>query len=319
MMRYVLAALAVLAFATGAEAQPYPSRPIRIVVGFAAGGTTDILARLVGQAMSESLGTAVVIDNRPGASGMIADDLVAKAPPDGYTLGMMSSAHSTNPSVYARVPYDVAADFTSIALVARTKHILVVGPGVPARSVAELVAWIKAQPGDVSYGSNAIGGRTHLAAELLARAAGLRLVHVPYKGSTPTIAALMSGEIPFTFENTAVLGGLISAGTVRPLAIASAARAPGFPDLPTFAEAGYPDFVADGWFGVRGPARMPADRLGRLNEAIVAAIATPALRARLVELGTEPAGGSPEWFDRFIAADMALWGKVIRDAGIKGE
>src|SRR5262249_42993417 len=158
---------------------------------------------------------AVVIENRPGASGMIADDVVAKAAPDGYTLGMMSSAHSTNSSVYAHVPFDIATDFTSVALVARTKHILVVGPKVPARSVSELVSWIKAQPGEVSYGSNAIGGRTHLAAELFARIAGLRLVHVPYKGSTPVIAALIAGEIPFTFENTAVLGGLIQGGQAR--------------------------------------------------------------------------------------------------------
>jgi tripartite-type tricarboxylate transporter receptor subunit TctC len=318
-MRYALALLMVLVWGAGAGAQPYPSKPIRIVVGFAAGGTTDILARLVGQAMSESLGGAVVIENRPGASGMIADDVVAKAPPDGYTLGMMSSAHSTNSSVYAQVPFDIATDFTSIALVARTKHLLVVGPKVPARSVSELVAWIKAQPDAVSYGSNAIGGRTHLAAELFARIAGLRLVHVPYKGSSPVIAALIAGEIPFTFENTAVLGGLIQAGQARPLAIASAARSPSFPELPTFAEAGYSDIVADGWFGVRGPARLPADRLARLNGAIVAAIATPAFRSRLGELGAEPAGGSPESFDRFIAADAATWGKVIRDAGIKGE
>ncbi len=318
-MRYALALLIALVCATGAAAQPYPSKPIRIVVGFTPGGTTDILARLVGQAMSESLGTAVVIENRPGASAMIGDDVVAKAPPDGYTLGMMASPHATNASLYARVPYDVATDFTSIVLVARTKHILVVGPSVPARSLPELVAWIKAQPGEVSYGSNAVGGRTHLAAELLARAAGLRLVHIPYKGSTPVLTALMGGEIPFTFENTAVLGGLIGAGKVRPLAIASATRSPAFPDLPTFAEAGYPDFVADGWFGIRGPARIPADRVARLNETIVAALATPAMRTRMLELGTEPAGGSPGEFDRFIAADGAQWGKIIRDAGIKGE
>ncbi|MBV8167258.1 MAG: tripartite tricarboxylate transporter substrate binding protein [Alphaproteobacteria bacterium] len=318
-MRYVLALLAALVCATGAAAQPYPNKPIRIVVGFTPGGTTDILARLVGQAMSESLGTAVVIENRPGASAMIGDDVVAKAPGDGYTLGMMASPHATNASLYARVPYDVATDFTSIALVARTKHVLVVGLDVPARSLPELVAWIKAQPGAVSYGSNAVGGRTHLAAELLARAAGLRLVHIPYKGSTPVLTALMGGEIPFTFENTAVLGGLISAGKVRPLAIASAARSLAFPDLPTFAEAGYPDFVADGWFGIRGPAHIPADRVARLNAVIVAALATPAMRTRMLELGTEPAGGSPADFDRFIAADGAQWGQIIRDAGIKGE
>src|SRR5258706_11827399 len=170
-MRYALALLIALVCATGAAAQPYPSKPIRIVVGFTPGGTTDILARLVGQAMSESLGTAVVIENRPGASAMIGDDVVAKAAADGYTLGMMASPHATNASLYARVPYDVATDFTSIVLVARTKHILVVGPSVPARSLPELVAWIKAQPGEVSYGSNAGGGRTHLAPQLLARAA----------------------------------------------------------------------------------------------------------------------------------------------------
>jgi tripartite-type tricarboxylate transporter receptor subunit TctC len=318
-MRYALAVLAMLVGVTGAAAQPYPSKPIRMLVGFAAGGPTDVLARLVGQAMSESLGTTVVVDNRPGASGMIADDVVAKAPPDGYTLGMMSSAHSTNPAMYPRVPHDVVGDFTSIALVARTPYILVVGPGVPARSVAELVAWIKAQPGEVIYGSNAIGGRTHLAAELLARLAGLRLVHVPYKGSAPNLAALSAGEIPFTFENPAVLGGPIQAGKARPLAVTSPVRMAAFPELPTIAESGYPGFDVVGWFGVRGPPRLPADMVARLNAAIVAAIATPLLHARLAELGAEPGGGSAADFERFVATDMAYWGKVIRDAGIKGE
>jgi tripartite-type tricarboxylate transporter receptor subunit TctC len=318
MMR-ALVALAVLAFAGTAAAQPYPSKPIRMLVGFAAGGPTDVLARLVGQAMSDSLGGTVVVDNKPGASGMIADDVVAKAPPDGYTLGMMSSAHSTNPAMYASVPHDVVADFTSIALVARTPYILVVAPSVPAHSVSELVAWIKAQPGDVIYGSNAIGGRTHLAAELLARLAGLRLVHVPYKGSSPNLAALIAGDIPFTFENPAVLGGPIQAGKMRPLAVTSPARMAAWPELPTIAESGYPGFDVVGWFGVRGPARLPADLVVRLNAAIVAAIETPLLRARFAGLGAEPGGGSAESFERFVANDAAYWGKVIRDAGIKGE
>jgi tripartite-type tricarboxylate transporter receptor subunit TctC len=320
-MRVALAILALLALTSGAGAQTetYPNRPIRMIVGFPAGGPTDILARLVGQAITERLGEAVVIDNRPGAGGMIADDAVAKAAPDGYTLGMMSSAHSTNPSMYAAMPHDVAKDFVSIALVALTPYILVVNPAVPARSVAELVAWIKAQPGAVHYASNAIGGRPHLAAELLARTADLRLVHVPYKGAAPTITALIGGEIPLMFENASVLGAHIKAGKMRPLAITSRARTPAFPDLPTIAESGYPGFEVVGYFGVRGPARLPPDRVARLNGAIVAAIATPALRERLAELGADPGGGTPEDFERFLVADIAQWGKVIRDAGIKAD
>ncbi|MBI3514585.1 MAG: tripartite tricarboxylate transporter substrate binding protein [Proteobacteria bacterium] len=290
-----------------------------MIVGFPAGGPTDVLARLVGQAITERLGQPVVIDNRPGAGGMIGDDVVAKAASDGYTLGMMSSAHSTNPSLYPKIPHDVAKDFTSIALVALTPYILVVNPAVPARSVAELVAWIQAQPGEVHYASNSIGGRPHLAAEQLARTAGLRLVHVPYKGSAPTITAMLSGEIPLMFENASVLGPHIKAGKMRALAITSRERTPAFPDLPTVAESGYPGFEVVGYFGVRGPARLPPELVGRLNTAIVAALATPALSERLVEFGADPAGGSPADFERFLAADIARWDKVIRDAGITAD
>ncbi|MBV8167259.1 MAG: tripartite tricarboxylate transporter substrate binding protein [Alphaproteobacteria bacterium] len=318
-MRHALAVLAMLVAAASAAAQPYPTRPIRMIVGFPAGGPTDLLARMVGEAMSERLGQPVVVDNRPGAGGIIGDDIVAKAAPDGYTLGMMSSAHTTNPSMYASVPHDVAKDFSSIALVALTPYILVVNPSMPARSLAELVAWIKAQPGEVPYASNAIGGRPHLAAALLARTAGLRLVHVPYKGAAPTIAALLSGEIPLMFENTSVLGPHIKAGKMRPLAITTRARLAGYPELPTIAEQGYPGFEVVGWFGVRGPARLPQERIAQLNGVIAAAIATPALRARLAELGAEPGSGSADDFERFLAADIAHWGKVIRDAGIKAE
>ncbi len=318
-MRGAVAILALLVMATAAGAETYPSRPIRMVVGFPAGGPTDLLARLIGQAIADPLGQPVVIDNRPGAGGMIGDDLVAKAAPDGYTLGMMSSAHSTNPSLYPKVPHNVVTDFTSIALVALTPYILVVNPAVPARSLAELVAWIKAQPGAVSYASNSIGGRPHLAAELLARSAGLQLVHVPYKGAAPTIAALLAGEVPLMFENASVLGPHIAAGKMRPLAITSRARNPAFPDLPTVAESGYPGFEVAGYFGVRGPARLPAELVSRLNGVIVAAIAAPALREHLTDLGADPAGGTPVEFERFLADDIARWDRVIREAGIRAD
>ena len=319
-MRYALAVLAMLVAAASAAAQqPYPNRAIRMVVGFPAGGPTDLLARMVGEAMTERLGQPVVIDNRAGAGGLIGDDIVAKATPDGYTLGMMSSAHATNPSMYASMPHDVAKDFSSVALVALTPYILVVSPSVPARSLAELVAWIKAQPAEVPYASNAIGGRPHLAAELLARTAGLRMVHVPYKGAAPTLQALLSGEIPLMFENTSVLGPHIKAGKMRPLAITTRVRLASYPELPTIAESGYPGFEVVGWFGVRGPARLPSELVTRLNGAIAAAIATPALRARIADLGAEPGSGSADDFERFLTADIAHWGKVIRDAGIKAD
>ncbi len=318
-MRYALAVLAMLVAAASAVAQPYPNRAIRMVVGFPAGGPTDLLARMVGEAMSARLGQPVVVDNRSGAGGIIGDDLVAKAAPDGYTLGMMSSAHATNPSMYASVPHDVAKDFSSIALVALTPYILVVNPTVPARSLAELVAWVKAQPGEVPYASNAIGGRPHLAAELLARTAGLRMVHVPYKGAAPTIAALLSGEIPLMFENTSVLGPHIKAGKMRPLAITTRTRLVAYPELPTIAEQGYPGFEVVGWFGVRGPARLPPERIAQLNGVIAAALATPALQARLADMGAEPGSGTAADFERFLTADIAHWGKVIRDAGIKAD
>ncbi len=317
-IRLVLAATAALcAVYTGAHAQTFPSKPIRMIVGFPAGGTTDIITRTVATRMTEHLKHQVVVDNRGGASGIIGADIVAKARPDGYTLLMSPSTHGTNLSLYSKLPYDTVKDFTPIALVATTPYVLVVHPSMPVKSVKELIAYVKARPGKLIFSSSSIGTAQHLAGELLKRSAGLDVEHVPYKGTGALMPDLLAGRINFAFENLTVMTPHIKTGAMRPLAVTSAKRSPVLPDIPTMIEAGVPGFEVIGWFGIFSPAHTPAEIVGTLNSTIAAIMKEPAVRERIVALGGEPLSGPPSDLRDLLAREIKVWSKVIREAGIR--
>jgi len=322
MIRFVfrMAAGALLAtFALLSHAQaPYPTKPIRIVVPFPAGGTTDILARAVAQKLTETLGQSVVVDNRPGAGGNIGAELVAKSPPDGYTLLMGTvGTHAINPSLYAKMPYDHVKDFVPVILVAGVPNVLVVNPSVPANSVQELIAYIKANPGKVNFASSGSGTSIHLSGELFKTMAGVSMTHVPYKGSTPALTDLMGGQVQLMFDNLPSSLPQIKAGKLRALAVTSAQRASALPDVPTVAEAGLPGFEASSWFGLLAPAGTPKDIVTKLNAEVAKWLATPEAREKLASQGAIAAGQSPDDFTRHIAAETAKWQKVVKESGAK--
>ena len=322
MIRFVsrMAAGALLAaFALLSHAQaPFPTKPIRIVVPFPAGGTTDILARAVAQKLTETLGQSVVVDNRPGAGGNIGAELVAKSPPDGYTLLMGTvGTHAINASLYAKMPYDHVKDFAPVILVAGVPNVLVVNPSVPANSVQELIAYIKANPGKVNFASSGSGTSIHLSGELFKTMAGVSMTHVPYKGSTPALTDLMGGQVQLMFDNLPSSLPQIKAGKLRALAVTSAQRASALPDVPTVAEAGLPGFEASSWFGLLAPAGTPKDVVAKLNAEVAKWLATPEAREKLASQGAIAAGQSPEDFTRHIAAETAKWQKVVKESGAK--
>jgi tripartite-type tricarboxylate transporter receptor subunit TctC len=308
----VLLALTPLA----APAQGYPSQTVRIIVGFPPGGTTDVIGRLIAQELTESLGRAVVVENRPGASGTIGSGIAAKSAPDGHTLLMVSSTHGTAPALYASLPYE-EKDLVPAALIATTPYVLVVHPSMAATSMAQLLAYLKANPGKVEYASSSPGTAQHLAGELVQRMAGVVIVHVPYKGSGALLPDLLAGRVPMMFENIAIMTPHIKKGSLRPIAISSAKRTPLLPDVPTVAETGLAGFEVLGWFALLAPAKTPPEVIRRLNNDVNAAIARPAIVARFAELGAEPLGGSPDQAAAFIKGEQDKWGKIIRDAGIK--
>ena len=308
----ILLALASLA----AQAQGFPSQTVRIIVGFPPGGTTDVIARLIAQELTESLGRAVVVENRPGASGTIGSGIVAKATPDGHTLLLVSSTHGTAPSLYASLPYE-EKDLVPAALIATTPYVLVVHPSMAATNMAQLLAYLKANPGKVEYASSSPGTAQHLAGELVQRMAGVSIVHVPYKGTGALMPDLLAGRVPMMFENIAVMTPHIRKGSLRPIAISSAKRTPLLPDVPTVAETGLTGFEVLGWFALLAPAKTPTEVIRRLNNDVNAAIARPAIVARFAELGAEPLGGSPDQAAAFIRREQDKWGRIIREAGIK--
>ena len=308
----ILLALASLA----AQAQGYPSQTVRIIVGFPPGGTTDVIARLIAQELTESLGRAVVVENRPGASGTIGSGIVAKATPDGHTLLLVSSTHGTAPSLYASLPYE-EKDLVPAALIATTPYVLVVHPSMAATNMAQLLAYLKANPGKVEYASSSPGTAQHLAGELVQRMAGVSIVHVPYKGTGALMPDLLAGRVPMMFENIAIMTPHIRKGSLRPIAISSAKRTPLLPDVPTVAETGLTGFEVLGWFALLAPAKTPPEVIRRLNNDVNAAIARPAIVARFAELGAEPLGGSPDQAAAFIRGEQDKWSRIIREAGIK--
>ncbi len=319
-VRLILAALmASFSVSMGAHAQTFPSKPIRMVVGFPPGGTTDIIARAVAAKLTERMGQQVIVDNRSGASGIIGADIVAKSRPDGYTLLMSSSTHGTNLNLYSKLPYDTVKDFTPIALVATTPYVLVVHPTMPVKSVAELITYIKARPGKFTFSSSSVGTAQHLAGELLKRSAGLDIQHVPYKGTGALMPDLLAGRINLAFENMAVMIPHIKSGALRPLAVTSAKRSQALPDLMTMLEAGVPNFEVIGWFGVFSAGQTPAEIVGILNSQAAETMRDPEVRDSIVALGGEPHSGPPSDLRDLLAREIRVWGKVIRDAGIRAD
>ena len=317
LQRFFLGALAFAAI-TCASAQPYPNKPIRLVVPFPPAGTTDILAREVGQRLSQVLGQSVVIDNRPGAGGNIGSDIVAKSAPDGYTLLMGTvGTHAINPGLYSKMPYDHIKDFAPVILVARVPNILEVTPSLPVHSVSDLIKLAKEKPGQINFASSGSGTSIHLSGELFKTMAGVDMVHVPYKGSAPALQDLMAGQVQLMFDNLPSSLGQIKAGKLRPIAVTSAQRAPALPDIPTIAESGLPGFEATSWFGVLAPAGTPPDIVKRLNGEIDKWLQSPEAKDKLLAQGAVAAGGSPEDFAGYIRSETDKWAKVIKASGAK--
>ena len=301
-----------------AHAQTYPTKPIRLVVPFPPGGATDILARDVAQKLTEAWGQSVIVDNRPGAGGNIGSELVAKSAPDGYTLEMGTvGTHAINASLYAKMPYDHVKDFTPVILVAGVPNVLVVNPAVPANSVAELVAYAKANPGKLNFASSGNGTSIHLSGELFKVMAGVQITHIPYKGSAQALQDLLAGQVQLMFDNLPPSLPQIKAGKLRALAVTSATRAPALPDVPTLAESGLPGFEASSWFGILAPAGTPAPIVAKLNAEVANWLATPEAKEKLLKQGANPAGGTPQDFAKHIAAETAKWAKVVKDSGAK--
>ncbi|MBX6373558.1 MAG: tripartite tricarboxylate transporter substrate binding protein [Acetobacteraceae bacterium] len=322
--RFVVTLAAVLAAIGGtapAWAQgTYPSAPVRLVVPYAPGGPTDLVARLVGQKLAESLGQPFVVDHRTGAGGNIGAEHVARAAPDGHTLLVITAAHTINMTLYANVTYDSVRDFAPVALLVRAPMILVTNPSVQAQSVADMLAMARARPGEVSFSSASIGASPHLAMELLQHMAGVKLLHVPYRGSAPAMNALVAGDVSFMLDS--MLTGLQMArgGRVRALAVSSARRSELAPEIPTIAETpGLAGFETYTWYGVAAPARTPEPIVRRLNAEINKALRLPDVRRRLLEQGVEPGDTTPEEFGAFIRAEVAKWSEVVRTSGARVE
>ncbi|HEX6722894.1 MAG TPA: tripartite tricarboxylate transporter substrate binding protein [Burkholderiaceae bacterium] len=297
----------------------YPNKPIKLIVGFAPGGSTDIVARIVAQRLGERLGQTVTVENKAGAGGTIGADLTAKSAPDGYTLTLgTTSTHAIAAGAYSKLPYDPVADFTQISLVAITPYLLVVNPQVNASSLAEFVTLAKSQPGKLNYASAGNGTATHLAMEMLKDAAGIDLVHIPYKGNAPADAAIIGGEVQAVFGSMPALLQNTKANKVRPLAVGTPARSPALPDVPTVSEQGYPGFEAALWLGVMGPANMPRGVVERLHKEIAALVATPEFKAAMDANGAEPLGSkSADEFRDMLRGQVAKYTKVTKAIGIK--
>jgi tripartite-type tricarboxylate transporter receptor subunit TctC len=297
----------------------YPDRIVRIVVPFAPGGGTDVVARTLAQEMTRDLGVTVMIENKPGAGTIIGTQAVAASDPDGYTLLMGTFANAVNPSLNAKLPYDPHKDFTPVALVARSFNVVVVNPKSPIKSIADLIAAAKADPDKLSYGTFGIGTSAHLAGELFKSLAKVQLTTVNYKGAAPAITDLIGGQIQVMFTTVASAAALIEAGQLRALAVTSAERSPAFPDLPTVAEAGVPGYAAESWYGLFAPARTPADIVDRLNKSAATAVQSEAFKKLGVNEGLVMVARPPQEFDRYVRGEEERWRKVIEDAGIKVE
>jgi tripartite-type tricarboxylate transporter receptor subunit TctC len=296
----------------------YPERPIRLIVPVSPGGGTDFTARTIAQRLSEAIGQQVIVDNRPGASGNIGVELAAKATPDGYTLVMPITSFSINPSLFAKLPFDTVKDFSPIVLAASAPLVLVVHPSVPANSVKELIALAKAKPGQLNYANSGNGTTAHLAGELLKKMGGVDIVSVPYKGGGPAVVDLIAGRVQLYFSTIPAASTQVKAGKLRMIAVTTTTRVPLIPEVPTMAESGLPGFEVVGWFGIFAPAGTPRPAIARLNKEISQVLASADTQQRFSAQGLIPGGGTPEELGKFLRAEIAKWGALIKEAGIKG-
>jgi tripartite-type tricarboxylate transporter receptor subunit TctC len=290
-----------------------------LVVPFPPGGGTDILARLFGQKVSETLSQQIIIDNRGGAGGTIGTDIAAKAPPDGYTLILVSGSHAINPGLYQKLPYDSINDFAPITQIATSPGILVVNPSLPVKSVKDLIALARAKPGQINYASAGSGTPPHLAGELFKVMAKIDMVHVPYKGNAPAFTDVIGGQVSLIFPTMPSAMPFIKSGKLRPIAVTSAKRSPAAPDIPTIAESGLPGYEATSWYGILAPARTPSQIVARLHEVLVSVIGAPDMKDKLAAQGLDPVGNTPQQFVAVINSEIVKWAKVIKASGAKPE
>ena len=314
-----LASLTLVGPALAADA--YPSKPIKVIVPFPPGGPTDIMGRAVAKIIGDKLKATVVVENKPGAGGNVGTDAVAKAPADGYTLALSAvSSLAIAPSLYPKLPYNVATDLTPIIRVGITKGAIIAHPSVPFNDLKGLVAYARDNPGKLSYGSSGIGTANHLAGEMIAVTAGIDLLHVPYKGTAPLVQDLLGGQLPLSIESSLSSAGQnVKTGKLKAIAILTAERSALLPNVPTVAEQGYPGFDVPIWFGLVGPAKLPADVVAALNQAVTEGLKTPEIAERFAQIGAEPAPDTPAQFGAYIRAEQLRWAKVIRDAKVSVE
>ena len=313
-------ALTVALLTGTAAAQSFPSKQVRIIVGLAPGGTTDLVSRILAQKLTEAWGQNVIVDNRPGASGMIGGDLVAKAAPDGYTLLITpQTSIAVAPALYGKAPYDAAKDFATITLVGSTPLLMVVHPSFPPKTFAEFAVLAKKSGNKLTFGSGGIGSSPHMAGELLSAQLGIRMNHVPYKGENPAIADTIGGQIPIMFANLPVAVPHVKTGKLRGLANTAATRSPLAPEIPTVAESGFKDYAIATWYGFLGPAGLPPELIARLQRDVSRIVNQPDNRERLVNMGVDIIANSPDEFAAYLRAEIARYTKIIKDAGIKVE
>lgn len=299
-----------------AAAQPYPTRPVRIVVGFAAGGTPDILARLIGPSLSDRLGQPFIVENRPGAGSNTAAELVIRSPADGYTLLLVQTPNAINATLFEKLAFNFIRDTAPIAALVRQPQVMMINPDVPARTVAEFIAHAKANPGKLNMASTGLGTSNHVAGEMFNLMAGVKLVHVPYRGGAPALNDLMTGQVQVMFIGPAGSIEYIRAGKLRALAVTTLARSPALPDVPTVAEV-LPGYESSAWFGLSAPSGTPAEIIEALNAATRAALADGRIAARIADMGAEPIPGTPAEFGRLVAEETEKWARVVREAGLK--
>jgi tripartite-type tricarboxylate transporter receptor subunit TctC len=317
-LHFAVGAVALPAFSRIAWAQAYPTRPVRIIVGFPAGGPADFVARLMGKWLSERLGQPFVIENRPGASSNIATEIVVRAPPDGYTLLLANSANTINATLYEKLNFDIVRDIAPVASIVRSPNVMVVNPTFPAKTVPEFIAYAKANPGKINFASGGNGSTLHIAGELFKMMAGVDMVEVPYKGNAPALTDLLGGQVQVMFTLIFTSIEHIRAGRLRALAVTTATRSEALPDIPTVGDF-VPGYEASTWWGVGAPKNTPADIINKLNKEINAGLADANLKARFAELGGTPLPGSPADFGKLIADETEKWAKVIKFAGIKAD
>ncbi len=308
---------AALLLPLSAVAQPYPAKPIRIVVPFPPGGTSDILARTLGQKLTEEWGQQIVVDNRAGAGANIGAEVAAKSPPDGYTLFLMSTAHTINPTLYSKLAYDPVKDFTPITMLVATSQVLAVHPSVPVKTVRELIAYAKKRPGELNYSSAGSGTQPHLSAELFKTMTGVNIVHIPYKGAPPAMTDLLAGQVALTFATAPSAVPYVKAGRLLALGVSTTKRVAALPDVPTIAEAGVPGYEAAGWNALVAPAGTPQAIVDKLNAIVIRIIHVPAMSSFLSGQGADPWTGTPAELAAYIKSEIVKWAKVVKDSGAR--